>query len=69
VVDPERLVVTIAEQPIDLTPLEFKLLWALTEHRGRAMSRTDLPAGLGADRGHGDRFGGRPWCAHAPQGR
>jgi DNA-binding response OmpR family regulator len=56
VVDPERLVVTIAEQPIDLTPLEFKLLWALTEHRGRAMSRDVIYQRVwGADRGHGDR--------------
>jgi DNA-binding response OmpR family regulator len=56
VVDPERLVVAISERQIDLTPLEFKLLWVLTEHRGRALSRDVIYQRVwGADRDHGDR--------------
>ena len=39
VIDPEHLVVKIADQPIDVTPLEFKLLWILAGHRGRVVSR------------------------------
>jgi len=56
VIDPERLIVAISDQPIDLTPLEFKLLWVLVEHRGRALSRDVIYQRVwGADRGHGDR--------------
>ncbi len=56
VVDPERLVVTIAGVSIDLTPLEFKLLWTLIAHRERAVSRDAIYTEVwGADRGHGDR--------------
>jgi len=56
VIDPDRLAVTIAGQPIDLTPLEFKLLWVLTEHRGRALSRDVIYQRVWrAERGHGDR--------------
>lgn len=55
-IDPDRLVVTIDGQAIDLTPLEFKLLWVLAEHRGRALSRDVIYQRVwGADRGHGDR--------------
>lgn len=39
VIDPEHLVVTIADQPIDVTPQEFKLLWTLVEYRDRGLSR------------------------------
>jgi DNA-binding response OmpR family regulator len=56
VIDPDRLAVTIAGRPIDLTPLEFKLLWVLTEHRGRALSRDVIYQRVWrAERGHGDR--------------
>jgi len=56
VVDPDRLLVTIADVPIDLTPLEFKLLWTLVGHRERAISRDVIYHEVwGADRGHGDR--------------
>jgi len=56
IIDADRLAVTIAGQPIDLTPLEFKLLWVLTEHRGRALSRDVIYQRVWrAERGHGDR--------------
>ena len=56
VIDPDRLAVSIAGEPIDLTPLEFKLLWVLSEHRGRALSRDVIYERVWrADRGHGDR--------------
>ena len=56
VIDPDRLAVAIAGEPIDLTPLEFKLLWVLSEHRGRALSRDVIYERVWrADRGHGDR--------------
>jgi two-component system alkaline phosphatase synthesis response regulator PhoP len=56
VIDPDRLAVSISGEPIDLTPLEFKLLWVLSEHRGRALSRDVIYERVWrADRGHGDR--------------
>jgi DNA-binding response OmpR family regulator len=56
VIDPERLSVTVAGRPIDLTPLEFKLLWVLAEHKGGALSRDAIYRRVwGAERSHGDR--------------
>ena len=34
--------VSVDENPIDLTAIEFNLLQALTENRGRVLSRTQL---------------------------
>jgi two-component system alkaline phosphatase synthesis response regulator PhoP len=56
VIDPERLSVTIDGRPVDLTPLEFKLLWVLADSRGRSMSRDAIYRLVwGGERGHGDR--------------
>jgi DNA-binding response OmpR family regulator len=56
VIDPERLTVTIGDRPIGLTPLEFKLLWVLAEHTGRALSRDAIYRRVWeAERAHGDR--------------
>lgn len=55
-IDPERLAVTMAERPIDLTPLEFSLLWTLADGRSRALSRDEIFRTVwGRERGHGDR--------------
>lgn len=55
-IDPERLSVSIADVPVDLTPLEFKLLWVLAEHRGRSISRDAIYRLVwGGERSHGDR--------------
>ncbi len=56
VIDPDRLSVSIADEPVDLTPLEFKLLWVLAEQRARAMGRDLIYRRVwGGERGHGDR--------------
>lgn len=41
-IDSRRFTVTRDEEPIDLTPLEFKLLKALAEHAGMVLSREQL---------------------------
>jgi DNA-binding response OmpR family regulator len=56
VVDPELLAASVAGRPAALTPLEFKLLWLLAEHRGRALTRDEIYRRVwGGERGHGDR--------------
>jgi len=56
VIDLDRLAVTIQDANVDLTPLEFKLLCVLADHRGRAMSRDVVFRRVwGGERGHGDR--------------
>ena len=42
VVDPTRRRVTVAGQPVDLTPTEFDLLAHLARHRGQALTRTQI---------------------------
>jgi DNA-binding response OmpR family regulator len=42
VVDPAGRVVERAGRPVELSPKEFDLLWALVEAQGAALSRTDL---------------------------
>jgi two-component system alkaline phosphatase synthesis response regulator PhoP len=42
VVDIESHVATLAGQPLDLTPNEFAILAALLEHRGHALTRSQL---------------------------
>jgi DNA-binding response OmpR family regulator len=55
-IDPERMEVSVSGEPADLTPLEFKLLWALAEGRDRALSRDEIFRRVwGGERGHGDR--------------
>jgi DNA-binding response OmpR family regulator len=55
-IDPERLVATVADRPVDLTRLEFRLLWVLAEDGGRALSRDEIYRRVwGGDRAHGDR--------------
>ncbi len=55
-IDPERMTVTIAGRMIDLTPLEFTLLWTLADGRTRALSRDEIFRLVwGRERGHGDR--------------
>jgi DNA-binding response OmpR family regulator len=55
-IDPERMEVTVAGVPADLTPLEFRLLWTLAEGRERALSRDEIFRRVwGGERGHGDR--------------
>jgi len=55
-IDPERMEVTVAGEPADLTPLEFKLLWALAEDRDRTLSRDEIFRRVwGGERAHGDR--------------
>lgn len=55
-IDPQRLSVTVAGQPVALTPLEWKLLWVLAESSGRVLSRDVIFHRVwGGDRGHGDR--------------
>jgi two-component system alkaline phosphatase synthesis response regulator PhoP len=41
-VEPEAHLATLAGQPLELTPNEFAVLVALLEHRGRALSRSQL---------------------------
>src|SRR6476659_7702998 len=49
-VDRERHLVTIEEEPLDLTPSEFGLLEALVRQPGRVFSRSELiDAALGGD--------------------
>lgn len=56
IVDPELLAASVAGRPAALTPLEFKLLWLLAEHRGRALTRDEIYRRVwGGERGHGDR--------------
>ena len=55
-IDPERMEVTVAGEPAELTPLEFKLLWTLAEGRDRALSRDEIFRRVwGGERAHGDR--------------
>lgn len=55
-IDSDRMSATMAGRPLDLTPLEFTLLWTLADGRGRALSRDDIfRAVWGRERGHGDR--------------
>ncbi len=55
-IDPERMEVSVAGEPADLTPLEFRLLWTLCEGRDRALSRDEIFRRVwGGERGHGDR--------------
>ena len=42
VIDPARREVTLAGQPLELTPTEFELLACLAEHAGLALSREQL---------------------------
>ncbi|MCC6832388.1 MAG: response regulator transcription factor, partial [Thermoleophilia bacterium] len=54
--DLDRLAVSIAGVPVDTTPLEFRLLCVLAEHRGRALSRDVIFRRVwGGERAHGDR--------------
>jgi DNA-binding response OmpR family regulator len=56
VVDPDLYVASVAGRPAELTPLEFKLLWLLGEHRGRTLTRDEIYRRVwGSERGHGDR--------------
>jgi DNA-binding response OmpR family regulator len=56
VVDPELLAASVAGRAAELTPLEFRLLWLLAEHRGRALTRDEIYRRVwGGERGHGDR--------------
>jgi DNA-binding response OmpR family regulator len=56
VVDSERLTVRLGGLPVDLTPLERKLLQVLLDHRDRVLSRDELFRRVwGGERGHGDR--------------
>ncbi|MEQ8834876.1 MAG: response regulator transcription factor [Miltoncostaeaceae bacterium] len=56
VIDPERMTVTMAGRPLDLTPLEFTLLWTLAGARERALGRDEIFRLVwGRERGHGDR--------------
>ncbi|HEY7513281.1 MAG TPA: response regulator transcription factor [Vicinamibacteria bacterium] len=56
VVDPELLAAWVAGRTAELTPLEFRLLWLLAEHRGRALTRDEIYRRVwGGERGHGDR--------------
>jgi DNA-binding response OmpR family regulator len=56
VIDPERMTATMAGRPVDLTPLEFTLLWTLADGRERVLSRDDIfRAVWGRERAHGDR--------------
>lgn len=41
-VDTRRMVVSVGEQPVDLTPLEYKLLLVLMEERGSPLHRTEI---------------------------
>lgn len=55
-IDPERMNATLAGRAVDLTPLEFTLLWTLADGRARALSRDEIfRAVWGRERGHGDR--------------
>lgn len=55
-IDPERMTATMAGRPLDLTPLEFTLLWTLADGRERVLSRDDIfRAVWGRERAHGDR--------------
>jgi DNA-binding response OmpR family regulator len=55
-IDPERLTATMGGRPLDLTPLEFTLLWTLAEARSRALSRDEIfRAVWRRERAHGDR--------------
>jgi DNA-binding response OmpR family regulator len=55
-IDPERMSVIVSGRPIELTPLEFKLLWTLAECRDRTLSRDEIFRRVwGAERAHGDR--------------
>jgi DNA-binding response OmpR family regulator len=56
VIDPERMTATMAGRPLDLTPLEFTLLWTLADGRSRALTRDEIFRTVwGRERGHGDR--------------
>ncbi|MFN8110902.1 MAG: response regulator transcription factor [Thermoleophilia bacterium] len=55
-IDLDRMAVTIAGEPVALTPLEFRLLCALAQQRDRALPRDVIHRAVwGVDRGHGDR--------------
>ncbi len=41
-IDPAARKVQVGEQPVDLTPIEFDLLWVLAQHHGRVLSRQQL---------------------------
>jgi DNA-binding response OmpR family regulator len=41
-IDIERYAVTLSDEPVALTPTEFKLLMTLAQHPGRVYSRLDL---------------------------
>lgn len=56
VIDPERMMATMSGRPVDLTPLEFTLLWTLAGARERVLSRDDIFRSVwGRERAHGDR--------------
>jgi DNA-binding response OmpR family regulator len=55
VVDTGAHSVTVAETPVELTPLEFELLHALAEHAGQVLSVDDL-----LDRVWGEEYVGQP---------
>jgi len=55
-IDPERMSVIVSGRPVELTPLEFRLLWTLAEGRDRALSRDEIFRRVwDAERAHGDR--------------
>jgi DNA-binding response OmpR family regulator len=55
-IDSERMTATMAGRPLDLTPLEFTLLWTLADGRDRVLSRDDIFRVVwGRERAHGDR--------------
>jgi DNA-binding response OmpR family regulator len=55
-IDQERMAVSVAGRAADLTRLEYRLLLALAEHRGRPVSRDEIYRRVwGGERAHGDR--------------
>ncbi len=48
-VDPGRRSVTLDDQPVELTPTEFTLLWTIAAAPGRVFSRPQLLDALGLD--------------------
>ena len=55
-IDLDRLTATINDVPVQVTPLEFRLLCVLAEHAGRAISRDTIFRRVwDGERPHGDR--------------
>lgn len=55
-IDGARMVALLAGRPLDLTPLEFRLLVTLADGRPRALGRDEIfRAVWDRERGHGDR--------------